>query len=193
MPDINTGIPFRILQASTAKWYADFSSDDITPTDYTVQYTFSDGTDSQTVTATDAGVNDLFLITVASGVSAQLPVMKDIYYTAMATHTSNGECYVVDRGSIYVEPNLVYDPTQDTRSHIKKVLDELEDVIEGRLAQSETSYSIGTGTMQRSIAKLSPEELMSAYKYYRRMYQREKDKERLRKGKGSSNKIYGKF
>jgi len=191
MPEILNAMPRSIVQATTVKIYVDKSSEGITPTDYDLVYTFSDGTESESVTATDNG-DGRFLLTLDSNTTASLPVQKDIPYTAYASHSTNGEAYVVDRGVIVIEPNLVFDPTQDTRSHVKKVLDQLEAVIEGRMAQSDASYSIGTGAIQRSISKLSPDELIQAHRYYGRLYKKERQRERLRKGK-PAKKVFGRF
>lgn len=192
MPEISNGVPFRLLQASTRKFTLDYSGEDITPDNYSLVITFSDGTVSNSVSATDNG-DDTFLVTLSVADTSTLPLQKELPYTCYATHDSNGEAYVVERGTVKVEPNLAYDPNQDIRSHVKKVLDELESVIEGRVAQTDASYSIGTGTLQRSISKLSHEELIQAHQHYKRLYAMERSKERLRKGKRPANKVYGRF
>lgn len=192
MPKVKIGVPSKLLQASTAKFILDYQSQDVTPSDYSAVITISDGATSNSVTATDNG-DGRFLVTLSVADTASLPLQTDLHYGVYATHNSNGEAFLVERGTVHIEGNLVYDPNQDLRSHVKKVLDELEAVIENRVSQTDASYSIGTGTLQRSIAKLSHEELIEAHQHYKRLYAQERNRERLRKGKRPSNKVYGKF
>lgn len=192
MPNPLTQCPTRITIGTTVKWYLDANADDVTPDEYDVSYTFSNSSESFSVDATDNG-DERYLVTIASGISGQWDAGDEYFYSAQATHSTNGEAYVVDWGSIRTDPNYAIDATYDGRTHARKVYDELKDIIEGRMDQDTANYSIGTGSTQRSVSMLSPEELIDAYNYYKRQVLKEINRERVRKGKSSLFKTWGRF
>jgi hypothetical protein len=57
----------------------------------------------------------------------------------------------------------------DDRSHIKKVLDAIEAVIEGRASRSEKEYSLG----DKKLVSMTHEELFKQWNRYKFLYKQE--------------------
>ena len=79
--------------------------------------------------------------------------------------------------------------TGDTRSHAKIMLDKIESILEGKADSDVSSYSIGN----RSLAKMTPEELTNWRDYYKAEYNRELRKEQIDRGEGTGNTIKVRF
>ena len=84
--------------------------------------------------------------------------------------TNAPERYTVDSGVIEIEQDFTTQAQGfDDRSHVKKTLDALESVLEGKASADVASYSIGG----RSLSKMTPEELLSWRDKYRAEYHSE--------------------
>src|SRR3990170_2218682 len=82
-------------------------------------------------------------------------------------------------GRIEILPDLTQATSvTDLRSHVKKVLDAIESLLEGKASADILGYSIAG----RSISKMNPTELIEWRDLYRVDYQREIDAEKLAKG-----------
>ena len=91
-------------------------------------------------------------------------------YDWQAYVTKDPERYQVDSGVMEILPDFaVQTGGYDARSHVKKVLDALEAMIEGKASQDQLSYAIGG----RSISKLSPQEVIDWRDAYAQLYRRE--------------------
>jgi hypothetical protein len=112
-------------------------------------------------------------------------------WTAYASHNSNGERHEVARGTWQVEPDYatLVAAGYDFRSHVKKVLDAIEAVIEGRATQDQMSYSIGG----RSLAKTPIPDLITLRDKYRIGYANELKAERIALGLGHKGRILTRF
>jgi len=75
--------------------------------------------------------------------------------------------------------------TGDTRSHIQKVLDAIEAVLENRATQEYQSMSING----YSITQMSPQELLKLKDYYEGKLKTEQNKEAMAQGKPSKRTI----
>jgi hypothetical protein len=96
----------------------------------------------------------------------------------------------LQRGTIEIRPDLTgFSATGDPRSHVKKVLDALEAVIEGKATSDQLSYSIAG----RSISKMSPTEILQWRDLYKTEYQREMDAEKISQGIESPRRIGVRF
>ena len=79
--------------------------------------------------------------------------------------------------------------TVDPRTDAVKNLELIEDVLYGRVQGDVSSYSIAG----RSLAKMTPEELIHLRDFYARQVLTEKRKERLRQKKGTGTNILADF
>lgn len=137
---------------------------------------------NETITATDNGDGN-FLVSVAYGTTDG---WKPGTYHYQAHITSGSDRYYVEQGSFEVSPKFSDMPSgHDNRSHVKKVLDALEAMLENKATQDQLSYTIGN----RSLSRMSPTELREWYDDYKARYQREIAAERIAQGLGNSNKI----
>ena len=152
---------------------------------WTLKYYFVKTNEQIIITASANG--DYFRVVVAASITTNYPagIYKWNAYVSKGT-----ERYKVDEGTLEIKTDYAAQTTgYDDRSHIKKTLDAIEAVIEGRATQDHLSYSIAG----RSIAKISPEELIRWWSFYKQQYQRELDAEKIRNGLVTSKKILTRF
>lgn len=96
----------------------------------------------------------------------------------------------IGTGTVEIKQNLtIFPSTEDPRSHVKKVLDSLEAVIEGKATLDQLSYSIAG----RSLSKMSPEEIVKWRDEYKSKYQAELDAEKVEQGISTSRRIGVRF
>jgi hypothetical protein len=109
-------------------------------------------------------------------------IIEDVYYFTALTNSSwvAGKYQVVLRfakgtevntvflGEINILPDPYANPVDD-RSHIKKVLDAIEAVIEGRASRSEKEYSLG----DKKLVSMTHEELFKQWNRYKFLYKQE--------------------
>lgn len=183
--DIPTGVPDTWIPGDTIQWYTTIDTSQYDTTNYTLVYTFTDGTTSITSSGTQYN-SQAFLNTVASGVTATLSANTTYGYSATLVDASSGLRYTIDNGLILTEVNYGLSPTTDPRSFYEKALDAIEAVIEGRASETDLSYSIGSGSTARSLSKMSFDELISARGFFLRKLKALRRKERT----GSSIKHY---
>ncbi len=94
-----------------------------------------------------------------------------VYKTVDAVIT---ERYTLANGSIQILPDLsATSGTVDLRSHVKRTLDAIETLLEGKSSADVLSYSIAG----RSLSKMSIDELLKWRNLYLSEYQRELDAE----------------
>ena len=110
------------------------------------------------------------------------------HWSAFITRDSDSERIQIDSGTFKVEANKKTSVT-DPRTHVKKVLDAIEGVIEGRASKDQENLTVEGMTLVRTPI----EDLLVLYSKYKAMYVQEKRAERMRKGKKHSGKIYTRF
>lgn len=175
-----------IMAGETLKFRQSFS--DYNPsTDTMVIDLVTDGYKTS-ITATDYG-DGSYQVNVAYGTTDAWPPGR-YYYQAYITIGDGGEDDGVRRmvreGSFKVSPKFSDMPDgHDNRSHVKKVLDALEDTIEGKASQDQLSYSIAG----RSLSRMSPTELLDWRQRYQVEYKRELAAEKINAGLGTGNKV----
>ena len=156
--------------------------------DYGVAYTWAyscvlegDAATKISITSSISGTD--YVVEVASATTATYT--PGLYHwTGYITRTADSERIALDAGTFTLKENAAV-TSVDPRSHVKKVLDALEAMIAGKATKDQKSYSIG----DRSIERLSPEELLTwldKYKYY---YQQELNAERIANGLAGSSTI----
>lgn len=145
----------------------------------------SDGNTTFTFDGTWDGTQ--YVIEVASATTAAYTAgtyKVEIYIT----RDSDSERISIGEQTWCVEPNLATS-TADTRTHVKKVLDSIEAVIEGRASKDQESYSIAG----RSLSRTPITDLLVLRDKYKALYNQETDAEKMAQGLGSSKKILSRF
>ena len=93
-------------------------------------------------------------------------------------------------GFIEALPSLsTIEDSVDLRSHVRKVLDNIEAVLEGRATHDVLESHIGDTTFRR----LTPSQLMDMRNKYLVELDKEERRARVRQGKASGRKIYARF
>ena len=102
--------------------------------------------------------------------------------------TDGTDVYTISDGTIEVLPDIS-NGAADHRHHVQKVLDALEAMFEGKATHDQSYYTIGG----RSLARLSPDELLKWRDKYRAELLSLKRADDIAKGIGGGNKIYSRF
>lgn len=181
---IPTTEPTEIVSGETVKWTKSLS--DYPADTWTLTYQFVNAADAQAVTCTASGTD--FLATITAAQSAAMTA-GDWYWQARVSYS--GEVYGVGSGRVTVKPNYAVAGATalDARSHVKKVLDAIEAVMEGKASEDQMSMSIG----DRSLSRYSPSELITWRQKYAAEYAREVRQERIKLGLGHSGKVRIRF
>lgn len=149
---------------------------------YTLSYIFVGDTSQHEIVCTQNADNTFQLESEVVGDPGEYK------FQAVATDSLSHKFYV-DSGSVTYEINYATLTTgQDNRSHVKKVLDALEAMIEGKATSDQIYYMIEG----RALSRIPPDQLMMWYEKYKHMYEQELKLERRKRGK-STGKIYVEF
>lgn len=173
-------VPTKLQAGDTLSFY--FASNDYQPPLWVSTFTIRNALDVYTVTGTNNGDGTFKINQPAT--AGWFPGQ----YTAYLSVTNGTDRHVIYQGPL----SIGHDPlagVADDRSHIKRTLDILESVIEGRAAQDTVSYSIGG----RSISKMAPSELITLHDRYLAMYRQELKDTKAANGMPFSNKIKVRF
>ena len=179
-----------LYAGSTAKWTVEVDSDYNNAAGYAVEYQLvnQDGTitinAASPATITYAG--NVATITVPSTTSTAW-VPGDYAWVLYAT--KSGERWPLRSGAVTVAPDLSTGTPYETRSHVKKTLDALEALIEGRSVDGVESYSI----RGRSLSRMPIAELVTWRDKYRAYYQAELDAAGIAAGQSSGRSIRVRF
>ena len=154
---IPTQTPATVIAGDTIKWRLKtlVNGDHKDPADsWVLTYELRNTNQVQTITGTDNG-DGYHLITITAATSAAFASGIFHYQAAI---TLGAERYVVERGTLNVEPDFAQQSEEDHREWIHVVLDAIESVLQGKATSDEISYSIGG----RSISRMSWGELLEA-------------------------------
>lgn len=126
-------------------------------------------------------------VTVAKATSAAYPAGN---YTLVKYVESATELITLAELPLVVRPNLAGTTVAyDNRSHVKKVLDAIEAVLEGAAATDQQEITIdGTALKRRTVA-----DLLKLRGQYLQYYQQELSAANISKGLGSGQKILVRF
>ena len=181
---IPTTEPLQFTAGDSVKWtiaIPDYAASDGNVLSYSFVNSAGAFTES---TSTADGDSHAIVITAADSVDFTAGV-----YTWQAYITTSGsERYQVRAGTTLVKTNYATGAF-DSRSHVKKVLDAIEEVIEGRASEDAAALSVAG----RSITKMTLEELISARSKYMAQYQVELKAERISAGLGSGSTVRIRF
>ena len=174
--------PTEIMQADVVKWYADLA--DYRPASWTLTYAFVPDIASGTAVTIDAADNSdgRHLMTVSAVQSAALEVGRWRMVKYVTDASSNR--YTLGTYFIDVKTNPA-SPATDARTHVKKMLDLIRAVLEGRADSSVLSESDDS----RSLQYKDDAELIRLERHYTRLYNEELQRARLAAGLGRSDKV----
>ena len=176
-------IPNEIRIGDTVKW-TDHDGDYLPADGWVLSYTFSKDGSTVTVAGTDNG-DGKHLITVDSSTSLTAGEYKWVAYV-----TADSERHTLETGRVTALADLVSAASgYDTRSHVKKTLDALEAVIEGRATTDQHSYSIAGRTLQR----MEIADVITWRDKYKAYYAQEVRAERIKRGLGHSGRVEVRF
>lgn len=158
------------------------SVEDYLPEDgWALSYVLVNALGTETVTSSDNGDSTHLVAETAANTASW--TAGDYRWQSYVTKAL--ERYTVSRGSITIKPNFATGAV-DARSHVKKTLDAIESLLEGKAGKDVDSYSIHG----RSLSKMSITELLEwRDKYVRELAQLEKEAD-LESGIANSNKVY---
>lgn len=130
---------------------------------------------------------DAHLITIAAETTeAWTPGI----YAWQSYVTLGEDRHIVGSGMIEIKPNLAAMSTGfDSRSHIKKVLDALEAMLEGRASKDQQSYTIEGLRIDRAPIG----DLLRWRDQYRAALENEEQADRIRRGLGHSGRVLVRF
>jgi hypothetical protein len=131
--------------------------------------------------------NGNFLFTFSSSVTANYTVGMYKYVVTVTDSSSNR--VTVDEGKIEVLEDLINTSTTELRSHAKILLDKIESLLSGKADSDVSNYSINN----RSLTKLSVDELLKWRDYYKAEYLREIREQRIKSGQGSGSNVLVRF
>jgi hypothetical protein len=147
---------------------------------WTLSYALINATDKITITAANSGGDHL--VTLAAATSADYTPGE---YKWQAYVTSGSQRITVASGTITIKPDFSSASALDNRTHVKKTLDAIEAVIEGRASQDQQEYSIAN----RSLKRTPLADLLMLRDKYRGYYLSEQNAENIRNGFGGKNRI----
>lgn len=110
-------------------------------------------------------------------------------YLAFVVVSLGSQKATIELGKTTILPSLTGLAPFDTRSHVKKVLDALESLLESKASKDVDNYTIAN----RSLTKLSPDELLKWQKYYRSRYVKEQNDLAIQTGNPPKNRVLASF
>ena len=176
--------PKEITAGFTYEWEETFSQYPASTYGLTATFILNTyGNTRYTVTAVANG--DGFSFTIPATVSADFTAGNYKLYLFV---TLGAAKYLVGNQDVVIKANPLT-ATGDTRSHIQKVLDAIEAVLENRATQEYQSMSING----YSITQMSPEELLKLRSYYKNELRKANNLDRINNGGSPTNTIKVKF
>lgn len=174
--------PSQITAGDTVQWTRTDLSDYLPADGWALSYVLINSAAKITISATTSGTG--YAVTVSAATSAAYTAGK-YKWQAYVTNSGTSQRKTVDSGEIEIKPNFSSQTTYDSRSHVKKVLDAIDAVIENRASLDQESYEI----MGRSLKRTPLNDLLKLRNEYAAKYLAEQNAENLANGKGAKNKI----
>lgn len=176
--------PTQITAGDTISWSR--SLPDYPAGTWILNYSLLSLSGSIQIASVASGADHLISVDMATS-SAYVPGT----YSWQAWVTNGIERYPVGTGSIDILADYAAfgSGAADTRSHVKKVLDAIEAVIEGRASAGDQQLSIDGTT----LIKMTVTELLALRYSYQAEYRLERQRARIAGGKNSGRKIVTRF
>jgi len=168
-------------------WKKTDLSDDYPTASYSLSYEFNlvDGSTAANFTLTATESNDEYIIETSSTTSY---TAGEYNWVSYITRSSDSARIKLSEGFTEIQQNYAT-TTSSVRSHVKKVLDAIEAVIENRATMDQSSMSIAG----RSLSRLTVDELMTFRDRYKTEYLKEVKQARIKNKKDSGNLIKVRF
>ena len=184
MADVPTKEPEIVRAGDTIKWEKDLS--DYSAADsWVLKYALRGNSEAIDITAAASGSKHLVTITAAISAGYNKGI-----YDCLGYVEKGSERYSVFIGKIKVEQDLeAAGSSHDPRSHVKKVLDSIESVLENR-ATKEVLESTIEGV---AIKRITHEELILMRQKYLAFYEQELAADKIKRGLGTSRTILTRF
>ena len=180
--------PSELVVGDRWTWKRTDLGSDYPPASYALTYSArleGSGTTEISITASESGSD--YIVEVAS--STTINYTAGIYHwQAYITRSSDSERLTADGGTFEVIANRDA-ATTDPRSHVKKTLDAIESVIEGRASKDQESYVING----RSLTRTRLEDLLMFRDKYAALYANEQKQERIDNGLASGSRVLVRF
>ena len=180
--------PASLVIGDFVQWKRSDLVNDYPTADYSAEYVAridAGGSSEIKIAATEASTYYLFTVTSTDSASFDAGMYN---WQLEITQTSTGNRVVVDRGHFEILDDLDVNGV-DPRTHSEIMVAKIESLLQGKADSDVSNYSIGN----RSLTKLSFEELMNAREYYQREVVRHMNEERVRHGKTGSSTIRVRF
>lgn len=176
-------VPSCLVAGDTWKWSRaepDYPASD----GWTLQYIFKSAAGEFTIDSVADG--SLHSVVVDTATTAGYQAGS---YTWQVSANKGGERYTLRSGTLKVEPDFTAAGALDNRSHARKVLDNIEAVIERRATRDQMSFSVEG----RSLSRTPIADLIALRDRYRREVREEEGAARGAQGLGSRRKILTRF
>lgn len=146
---------------------------------------------SEAIILEGAGVGTRYTFVLSAETSATLPAGDDYDWQVYAEQTVDEQLlrYEIDRGTLTVIRFFGEPEAFDSRSRVKKILDAIEAVLEGRASKDQQSYTIAGRSLQRTPIA----DLIRLRQSYRQEYAREQAAERIARGLDGGGQIEVRF
>lgn len=178
-------IPKKIRSGDTTTW-TDSLSDYLAPT-YTLKFKLS-GPEQITITAAADGTDHKSTITSTDSTAWTAGI-----YSYVAYVEKSGERITLESGTIEILQNLVtLTGTQEGRCFARKMLEAIEAVMLNRATKEQKSLTV-PGTASPSLELLSHDELIRAYKKWKRAVEEEERLEKITRGEDAGGKYLFRF
>lgn len=175
-------VPISIRVGDTVDF--DFSASDYLAPTWALTLVIVDQNNSYSFDSTDNADGSHNFARTPAQTAAWNPGEYRYYITA----SDGTDRHTVESGYIALLRDPAMGPMDD-RSHVKKVLDALEAVIEDKATSDQLSIEIAG----RSISKMTPEQILTWHSTYTAMYRKEVRDAEAANGVGRSSKIKVRF
>ena len=180
--------PAQLVIGDFVQWKRSDIVQDYPTASYSAEYVAridKGGSSEIKIAATEASTYYLFTVESTDSASYEAGIYN---WQLEITQTSSGNRVVVDRGHFEILVDLDANNV-DPRMHAEIMVAKIESLLQGKADSDVSNYAIGN----RSLTKLSFQELMDAREYYKREVVRHMNEERVRHGKVGSSTIRVRF
>ena len=170
--------PSQVRAGDFISWRRDDLAEMFPPDEYTLSYVGTqEGEAPEKIEFAATALDGGFFVGLGAAENAGWTAGA-YQWAAFITRNSDGARKTVGSGQFEVLPDLVAGDPQDLRSHARRMLEQIEALLEGRAKSNVASYEIAG----RKLTKLSPKELQDWHTHYRKLVKLE---DRKRNGRGS--------
>ncbi len=180
--------PSVLIAGDRWTWRRDDLGAIYSPSLYSLKYSARlEGSTATEIEITASEVGESYIVEVAS-LTTEAYTAGRYRWQLYVVRTADSERITVGSGSFEVKANRDT-ATTDPRSHVKKVLDAIEAVIESRATKDQESYTING----RSLSRTPIEKLLVLRDTYKIEYQRELAAEKIARGLGNPRRVGVRF